>query len=311
MSKCYPVQSISHVQPGFTAPTLLAVLLGINGPREVVIRNGVRASERQVVASLYIADASEPLGVELSVWGENARRLANLSPMSVLHIPAVTKRTPNTLVCDRPHHITTLKRSDCNCKSSPTAIALKQWHRRFHGPLANTSMRCDSKSIPSIVPTDASTGDRSTATAGDRAQLPNDNLHWMRGRVTSVRIRTSDPNQAEDIPSALQHAVIRRCAACGGTTNDVCACPPCESEYQLDERRIAVRVELDKSIVAYCTGADLARLILYEPRELLDIHAATRAAAVLHALAADKSLLHIALRREPSESLPRLHELRF
>ncbi len=298
-SSCHasPVK-LAALRPGVQAGVCVAVLLGIERAREVTLRSGDKATR----ASLYLADESKPLGVELTVWGANALRIAYLRPLVILHVPGVSLRVSQygveSLTCAAPQNIITIDETSCECRKSTVAAEVAAWNQYRHSALNGVVLRA-------APPPTTEVPSRSVPAEPPKAEYP---VEWVRGRVSGMRIRSVH----KDIATALRNAVIRRCKGCGVSTTQNCSCAHGVGvEHVLDEDAVAVRVEFGDDIVAHSAGADLALLLLFEPAELEDMNNAERAARVLGALAADKGEFDIGIQQVRGEPVPRLRSLRF
>lgn len=303
LSQCSSPVKLRAVRPGTQVKSCVAVLLGIEHAREVTLRSGDKAMR----ASLFLADESKPLGVELTVWGANALRIAYLRPLLILHVPNVSLRVSQygveSLTCGAPQNIRPIDETTCDCAKSSVTSDLISWNRLRHGALDGVVMRA------TPAPAKIRSRPRNNVTENSRpsttAQLP---VRWVRGRVSSVKIRSVH----QDIATALQAGVVKKCKGCGVESGKSCSCAHGVGfDCMLDEKKVAVRVEFGDDIVVHCAGKDLALLLMMEPEELQDSKNAQRAARILGSLAADFGEFDIGTQHIPGEPIPRLRALRF
>lgn len=302
-ARCGCATVLGDLKVARESSVVLAVLLGVEPAHQITLKSG----ESTLVASLYIADSTTPLGIELRVWGANAHRIAHLRPLHILHLPSVTLRVSpkglRSLACNAPHRIERLDATTCACKSTPAAHALAEWSQHRHGALTRAILRPASpEHLPrafAAPPLDAPPVD-----------APRSAVEWTPARIKGVRMRADNRDPA----AAIKGAVRTKCGACGGH-----ACKCGASTVYLDEEAVAVRIELEKTgvqverVVTHCAGIDLARLLLIDDISslLTDPQAPRRAARALAALAADSAVFHVKLERVEGEPFPRFRSIRF
>lgn len=242
---CSPAESIAALKPGVPASALVAVLLGIEPAKEVDTKMG----DRTFRCVLSVADASRPTGVELTVWGPNALRLAYLRPLQIIHIPSVTLRirtwnnfrnethTIESIHTEAPHKIRYLvEETECSCAKSEVARELAVWNHAKHGELANVVL---SARTTSVVPKkrkrnennninsrhmERKGGEEEAYAADENGQVKPDNsnaapIRWIRGVIKSLCIRGNSNtdgggNEDVNVGKMLQDAVVKLCRTC-------------------------------------------------------------------------------------------------
>jgi len=244
-SSCALAKSIAALSPAVPAGALVAVLLGIEPAKEVETRTG----DRTLRCVLTVADASRPTGIEITVWGTNALRLAYLRPLQIIHIPWVTLRnrtwtkqtkttTTEIIHTETPHKIRHLLddiEDRCDCAKSQVAKDLALWNHTKHGELTNVvlSARPPVGRIP--IPRNAEDSHLQVNRKRKREQCTNADengqvaanssggttIRWIRGVIKDVCIRAGDNTNGDgvekqdiDVGKMLQKAVVKLCRTC-------------------------------------------------------------------------------------------------
>lgn len=106
--------------------TISAVVSGMCGPEQITRRDGTTA----MVSTLQLSDATQPMGLELRLWGAQSVQVIPLRPLDIVQVVHLTAQ------CNPPHEPSLRFRYDSLLQRHPNPpVSLSVWRDAHFAPL--------------------------------------------------------------------------------------------------------------------------------------------------------------------------------